>query len=166
MARRVIVDAGPLIALAGIDALGILQALFGQITVPDAVQKECMAKEGPDTARIAHAIEAGWLLVEPTEKMGRQSQLMPSLGTGESAAIFLAMVNPGERLLILDDRLARRYGLRRGLPVIGTVRVLAMAESRGLVQSAAHCMDAMAKNGYRVSRQLLEIIRQSRDGQD
>ncbi len=160
MARIVIADAGPLIALAGIDALGIFRSLFGQVTVPDAVAGECTAKAGADAERIAVALADGWLLRRVPGPEAPKLPLTPSLGAGESEAIVLAMAEPKDRLLIMDDRLARRYALRRGLSVIGTVRLLDLAEARGLVESAAQCIEAMAANGYRISPQLLDRVRE------
>ena len=164
MAHIVIADAGPLIALAGIDSLEILRDLFGQITVTDAVKNECMAKEGEDAERIAAAISGGWLVLQALGPEAPEIPLMPSLGPGESEAITLALRGPKESLVIMDDRLARRYALRQGLSLIGTVRVLALAEERGLVESAAHCIEAMAANGYRISPELLDIIRHGKEG--
>ena len=63
-----------------------------------------------------------------------------------------------------DERLVRRYALRRSLSVIGTVRVLTLAEERGLIESAAHCIETMAGNGHRISRYLLEVIRCGGEG--
>ncbi len=160
MARVVIADAGPLIALAGIDELGILRDLFGQVVVPDGVRDECTAKKSKDAERIAEAISAGWLVLREGGTKGADKPLTPSLGRGESEAITLALDGPQESLLILDDRLARRYALRRNLSVIGTVRVLTLAEDRGLIESAAHCIGEMAVNGYRISRELLDTIRE------
>ena len=164
MARVVIADAGPLIALAGIDELGILRDLFGQVAVPDAVRDECTAKKSEDAERIAEAISAGWLVLREGGTKGADKPLTPSLGRGESEVITLALDGPQESLLILDDRLARRYALRRNLSVIGTVRVLTLAEDRGLIDSAARCIEEMAGNGYRISRDLLEVIRRGGEG--
>ena len=164
MARIVIADAGPLIALAGIELLEVLQNLFGRVIIPDAVRKECTAKEGRDAERIETAISAGWLVLQAPGPEAPGIPLTPSLGPGESEAIALAMGDPKARLLILDDRLARRYALRRGLSLIGTVRVLGLAEERGLIESAAHCIEGMAANGYRISPELLAIIRHGVEG--
>ncbi len=117
-----------------------------------------MAKAYRDAKRIAGAVTQGWLSVQALESGRLNEPLMPSLGLGESEAIALALAAPKETLLILDDRLARRYALKRGLALIGTVRVLALAERRGLIDNAAHCIDGMAANGYRISRELLDMI--------
>ena len=61
-------------------------------------------------------------------------------------------------LLIMDDRLARREALRRKLTFIGTVKVLWIAQQRQIIPDAAALLDAMALNGYYLSRQLLQQI--------
>ncbi|WP_457676689.1 hypothetical protein [Thiolapillus sp.] len=150
-----IADAGPLIALAGIDRLDLLKELFGRVVAPEAVLEECLAGSGEDVRRIEMAINAGWLV-------GRRAgaePLTPVLGPGESAVIRLGLENPEVSLLIIDDRLARRHALRRGLSIVGLVRLLAVAEEKGLLDSAGSCIDAMAGNGYRISRDLLEQVR-------
>ncbi len=165
MARVVIADAGPLIALAGIDRLEVFRSLFGRATLPEAIARECTAKAGSDTERIAAALADGWLVRRAPGPEMPEIPLTPNLGPGESEAIVLAMAEPKQRLLIMDDRLARRYALRRGLSVIGTVRLLDLAEARGLVESAAQCIEAMSANGYRISPELLAVVREGSEGE-
>ena len=72
----VVADAGPLIALARVDALDLLRELFGRILVPEAVRAECCAKPGPDADRITAAITRKWLVVTPaTMPDARAAQL-------------------------------------------------------------------------------------------
>jgi len=56
MAQIVIADAGPLIALAGIDNLGIPQRLFGEVAPCQSVRDECLARQGADTQRLQEAL--------------------------------------------------------------------------------------------------------------
>jgi hypothetical protein len=44
MARVVIADAGPLIAFAGIDRLGMLRQLFAEVTGSQSAMDECLTK--------------------------------------------------------------------------------------------------------------------------
>ncbi|MFB1488029.1 MULTISPECIES: hypothetical protein [unclassified Thiocapsa] len=161
MARVVIADAGPLIAFAGIDGLVVLRALFSRIRITGSVRKECLVTEGVDAQRIAAALREGWLVVEAhgTESAPLTPSLGPSLGIGESDSIRLALEDPENSLLIMDDRLARRYALRKGLNIVGSVRLLDMAERRGLIPSAEGCIRQMSDFGYRVSIDLLAQIR-------
>jgi len=165
MARVIIVDAGPLIALAGIGKLELLRRLFGQICIPEAVKQECLAGNGLDAELIQAAISDHWLVVNEEAPNKEKVPIAPSLGAGESEAIVQAMQEPEKSLLILDDRLARRYALRRGLFLIGTARVLVLAETQGLIGSADTCIDEMIANGYRISRELLDLIRRETAGE-
>jgi len=56
------------------------------------------------------------------------------------------------------NRLARQYVLRRGLSLIGSARVLLLAEEQGMIASAHAAVEAMAANGYRISPALLDVI--------
>ena len=145
MARVVIADAGPLIAFATIDRPPILKGLFSELIITESVRNECAARPGADTRRIDAAIADGWLVVQTIESPA--GPLSPGLGQGESDSIRLAIADRDNSLLILDDRLARRYALRRGLSVVGTVRLLHVAEQRGLIGDAARCVREMAEIG-------------------
>jgi predicted nucleic acid-binding protein len=151
----VVSDAGPLIALARVDALHVLRELFGQVLIPDAVRNECCARPGIDADRITTALGQRWLLATPVSlPEGRTAQL----GTGERQALALAQAHPSA-LLLMDDRLARREAARLALPFIGTVRVLWIAEQRGLIPSAEQIVVCMSASGYRISVDLFDVIR-------
>ena len=157
MARIVISDAGPLIAFASIDALFVLQNLFFEVSVAESVKCECLGKPGIDGHRIETAIDEGWLLIFPPGAVTKP--LSPSLRAGESDSIRYALESPDESLLIVDDRLARRFALKQGINIVGTVRILDFAEQRSLIRSAEQGIAEMAAIGYRVSVELLKLIR-------
>ncbi|NOX93220.1 MAG: DUF3368 domain-containing protein [Gammaproteobacteria bacterium] len=155
MARTVIADAGPLIALASIDLLTLLKELFDEVFITRSVRDECLAKPSDDGPQISVAIEDGWLKI--VTEAGEDQPLSPSLGIGESDSIRFALQEPEDSLLIMDDRLARRYALKRGLNIVGTVRLLDLAERQ--TDSAERQINEMAECGYRVSVDLLKKIR-------
>ena len=162
MARIVIADAGPMIAFASIDALAVLQKFFLEINITETVRHECTAKPGIDSQRIEAAIDAGWLVTSAAGTLTpgfAAEPLSPSLGAGESDSIRFALQSPAESLLIVDDRLARRFALKRGINIVGTVRILDLAERRGLIKSAEMSIAEMTAIGYRVSTELLKQIR-------
>lgn len=147
----VIADAGPLIALAKIEQLRVLAQLFGTVTAPEAVWLETQAQTGTDSLRIAEAATEGWLKIE-TVPVTRRFPL--SLHAGECEALQLAH-EQANSLLIIDDQLARREAVKMQLNFIGTVKVLALAEQKGLIESATACITAMQAVGYRVSPKFL-----------
>ncbi len=159
MAQVVIADAGPLIAFAAIDRLAILQTLFSGLVITESLRNEYSAKPGADTRRIDAAVADGWLVVRVLENAA-SGPLSPGLGQGESDSIRLAIEDAVNSLLILDDRLARRYALRQGLNIVGTACLLHIAERHDLNVDAGQCVCEMAQIGYRISTGLLDRIRE------
>ena len=156
MANIVIADASPPIALAKIDCLSILKSLFSKVYVVESVINECFAKSDLSKQSIEKAVNDQCLIKCSPERP--EGNLSKSLGQGETDSIYFALNNVKSALLILDDRLARRYALKNGLNIVGTVRVLVLAEKKGLIKSAESCVNEIIETGYRVSLDLLYRI--------
>jgi predicted nucleic acid-binding protein len=62
---NVVSDTGPLIALAKVDQLSLLQALFRQVHIPSAVHHELLTKPGPESPRLKGALQ-GILKLTPS----------------------------------------------------------------------------------------------------
>ena len=150
----IISNTGPLLAFAGIHQLTVLQQLFKTVWIPQAVWQESQAHSDDAAQQVAAALQQGWLQVVTVPP---PQDFPVSLSDGEQESMQLAMTNPSA-LLIMDDRLARREALHRNLSFVGTVKVLWIAEQRHLIDDAATLLDAMAANGYYLSRQLLQQI--------
>lgn len=154
----VVSDAGPLIALAKVDALFVAQRLFARLQIPEAVWSECRGKPGDDSRRIEQAGRDGWLRVVKFTPEATRKRFPPSLGRGEIEALRLAM-ETRPSLLIVDDRLARRQALQLGLDYIGTARMLLLAERRSLIEDAETVVQRMTANGYRISPRVLQQLK-------
>jgi hypothetical protein len=70
MPYRLIAGAGPLIGLARIQQLDLLQRLFGMVTITAVVEEELgigvplpAQAFPPGTAALLEAVEAGWLVI-------------------------------------------------------------------------------------------------------
>jgi len=163
VAQVVIADAGPLLALAKLDHLHLLEQLFGVVLVPEAVYCECLAKSGLDSQRIQQAIDHQQLriVVETTQEVTKV-KLSRSLGEGEQAALRLALQQEAS-LLILDDQLARKQAAKLGLAFIGVVRLLVIAEQQQLLASAEQAVDDLQQAGYRVSLEILQRVYARKD---
>ena len=152
----VVSDAGPLIALARIDSLFIPKRLFSRVRIPEAVWLECREKPGEDSRRIERAANEGWLSVESVTV---ELQYPRSLGRGEVEAIQLAFESEPS-LLIMDDRLARREAMRRGLDYVGTARLLYLAEQGSVIDDAQRLVQRMRESGYRISPRILQRLKE------
>jgi predicted nucleic acid-binding protein len=79
------------------------------------------------------------------------------VGAGESQVLGWALREPG-KVAILDDRAARRCATLLGIPVIGTVGVVALAKRRGLVSAAAPLFTALEEAGLFLSKALIREV--------
>jgi predicted nucleic acid-binding protein len=154
----IVADAGPLIALARIERLGLLPSLFGDVFVPEAVYEECIRIPGkPGATGIREAVEVGDLTVRvPAEAV----RVPPALGNGEGQAILLALELELECPVLLDDKLARGYARRAGVTVIGTGGVLLAAKSKSLIAAVAPLLDELTDAGYHFCEELANRIRE------
>lgn len=83
--------------------------------------------------------------------------LKEELDAGESEAIVLARES-GAKLILLDDRAARRKARTLGLPMIGTLGVLLMAKDRGLLPLLKPLLDTLQQVGFRMSNDLYQQV--------
>lgn len=150
----VVADAGPLRYLILIEHSHVLPDLYGRILVPPAVIGELSKERTPAVVKQWIARAPDWLHVQ-----GPTRDLVPideSLGAGERAAIALAEELSADAVLI-DERDGRREAERRGLPVLGTLRVLADAAEHGLADLGA-AFDRLRRTNFRASEQLLQSL--------
>lgn len=140
-------DSSALIALAGIQQLGLLKPLFAGITIPPAVAREVAPS----------VVLPEWVIIErPQQPVGARI-LEHSLGLGESETISLAL-EKGADFVVLDDKPARRLAAAIGLAVIGTVGVLMRAKEKGLVQAVRPHLDALRARSFRISSFLYDLV--------
>lgn len=132
--------------------------LFSRIRIPEAVERECSQKPGDDSRRIEEAVRDGWISVVHVDLERTGLSLSSSLGRGEAEANQLAGETP-QSLLLLDDRVARRQALRRGIAFMGTVRLLWLAEQRRVIDDAEVIIQRMIGVGYRISPRILQQLK-------
>ena len=126
----VVADTTPIHYLVLLRHADILQALYGQVIIPEAVFHELQAPATPATVKEWVASRPDWLEVQHV--LVPQDLILTVLDPGECEAIALAEALRADALIV-DDRAARREAERRRLRVIGTLRVLDDAAAAGLV---------------------------------
>lgn len=131
----VISDTTPIISLIKINRLDLLQKLFGEILIPEAVYREL-------TTNIIFKNEADIVkesdFLQTTSVQNRKAlevlQAAGGLDDGESEAIILAdEVNSDA--LIIDERKGRKVAQKLGIKITGTVGVLLQAHDENLITS-------------------------------
>ncbi|MFT4241811.1 MAG: DUF3368 domain-containing protein [Acidovorax sp.] len=163
MSRRVVIaDAGPLIALARIDALALLRGLFGRVCITATVRDEVLPASAafPDGALLARTLQEGWIEVVD-ELPGGWKPLNPGVDAGEASAIHTACVwrDAGDAvLLVMDDRAGRLEARAHGIALVGTAAVIGMAKAEGLVPAARPLLERLPQQGYYLARAVIEAV--------
>jgi predicted nucleic acid-binding protein len=150
----VIADTTPLHYLILIDQSEILSALYGRVVVPGAVRRELQASKTPQAVKRWVASPPPWIEFRHVNVGDDQS--LRGLDPGEREAIALAGALRADAL-IMDDRAGRREAERRGLRVIGTLRVPYDAAETGLL-NLADALEAVLRCGFFVDRRLSEEL--------
>jgi len=135
---EVIADTSPIQYLYQIGLLDVLNVLYGQITIPEAVEGElnvgrALGLSLPDVSSIS------WMTVKRPQGQALLP-LVPDLGPGEREAIALA-IETNNSLLILDDALARRHAQLLGVAMTGTLGVLLKAKQTGHLKAVEPALD-------------------------
>lgn len=150
-----VVDTTPIITLALVDRLALLQGLYGTVMIPPAVQQEVASGE-PDRPGAKQLAAATWIETRPLSDP-RQADLLSDLDRGEAEVITLALEQTAARVII-DERLGRRHARRLGIPLTGTLGVLLKAKSRGLVPQIAPLIEEIQRAEIRLSDALVARV--------
>jgi predicted nucleic acid-binding protein len=153
----IIADAGPLIAFAKINQLGLLKRLFVEVSITESVKSEVLASQLDDALLIQDAIDSGFLKCVADPKL--ETIVSRSLGMGEKTAIEFSLQSQEDVLLIMDDLLARKIALRHQLSIVGTAMLIYSAESKQLIPSADELIDELRLKKYRISQKVIDSIK-------
>lgn len=152
---KAISNTSPLLYLYRIGGIEWLPQLFDEVWTPKAVRNELQAgrSKGYD---VPNPDDYSWLnVVNP--KSTPSEWLALDLGVGEIAAMALALENP-DRVVLLDDMLARRTAQVAGLQVWGTLKVLLEARSHGIIEKVEPYVSKLSDSGMWISSEIKERI--------
>jgi len=133
----VVSDTTPLISLLKLDLLDILQKMYSEVALPEAVYDELVTNAA--FQKEAQAIrDCAFLRKEAVRNCFavRVLEAEMLLDRGESEALVLAEDLQAD-LLLVDERRARTIAKQLGIPIAGTLGVLLEAKRRGLCAVAA-----------------------------
>ena len=148
-------NTGPLIALAKVDKLSLLEKLFGRVFIPPAVHRELLAKSGPESARLDDAL-ISFVEVAPIPSLTHEVKTATMrLDSGEQQAVGLAYER--KVILIIDERLGRTAARRLGLTITGVIGVLIRAKEAELIQAVCPLLNEARQQGYWLSDEALNV---------
>lgn len=148
-----VVDASPLILLAGAGRLDLLRHVADRVIIPGAVEREILVR-GPNDLTVCSLRERSWIeIVSPSSVPPRI--LVWDLGEGESAVLSAAAVTPGS-IAVIDDLNARRCAASLKLRMIGTLGLVVRAKRLGVIASARPVLRELRESGLYLSDALFE----------
>jgi predicted nucleic acid-binding protein len=151
----VVSDTSPLLNLALIDRLDLLESQFSGITIPTQVWGELT--EGEDGLDVLRELrENGFLTTVEVERSDLFVEIFHELDLGETAAICYAIERDAD-LVLLDEKDGRRVARRHGLTVTGVVGVLLKGAKAGDVELERE-LDALREAGFWISDDLYSEI--------
>ncbi len=151
-----VVDASPLIFLAKLDRLDLVRNMGGDIYIPNAVMEETQIMGDDASVKIRKASKT-WLKIKKVENSELVSLLLANLDRGEAEVIALAKELKAD-VLLLDDLDARRFAIRVGFQIFGTLGILLRAYLQGEIPSVKNEIEELKKHDFRISNLLTEKI--------
>jgi uncharacterized protein len=146
-----IADSSALIALSIADGLHLLDAMFGEVLVPEAVFNECTHKGKPQASELENYLSGKVRNVDTSQ----QIRLNALADLGETEAMILYKQLSADRLLI-DDKNARRIAKLNDINTIGSIGILLAAKERGLIAAIRPMLDAVMQPPLYMGRALYQ----------
>ena len=154
--RQVVSNTSPLLNLALIDRLDLLQSQFSGLEVPEQVWEEIQAGER-GTDALESLRNEGFLNIVPVPEDELFRELREDIDKGEAAALRYALEENAD-LVLLDEKEARNVARRHEIPRTGVVGILLKGANEGDVDDLAEELDALQDAGFWISDALYEDI--------
>jgi len=146
----IIGDSSALIALAVVDKLELLEQLYENLYVPQAVYDEVTQVGRPQSDRLKQFLQSRVKVVDLNlTKLG--------LGRGELEAITLYKELDADVLLI-DDNRAKKYAVLNGVKVIGSLGILIKAKEEGYIERVKPFLEDIMKSEVYISDKLIAKV--------
>lgn len=156
MKEVIVSNTGPIIGLALIERLDLLQRLYSKVLIPEEVRSELSAS--PNKTR--RFTIPSWITTKKTRSIP-DPLLSVVLDGGEAAVIHLAL-HTGAGEVLIDERKGRKVAHTvYGLKVVGTAGILIRAKQVGLVDNVGDLLKEMKRMGYWIHDDIIKAAVQS-----
>lgn len=157
----VISNTSPLLNLAIIDHLHLIEQQFGEIIIPKGVFVELRISENlKGSQELRQAIEKGWIKVQEVQNKAFVQLLRRELDLGETEAIALAIESKAD-LLLLDEREGRRIARNFNVKITGIMGIVLKAWHQEKIVSVEDVINQLRKDAhFHISAKLEQQILQ------
>ena len=150
----IIANSTPLIALAKIGKIDLLEEIYARIVIPEAVYEE-VAISGKGKKGNVEITKAEWVIVKEVRDKKLKKFLQLELGEGEAEVIALACEANAD-LVIIDENRGRRIARMFGLKVSGTIGTIIEAKRKGLLNNVREVLDELINADVWIGEDLYE----------
>jgi predicted nucleic acid-binding protein len=141
-------NTSPLLNLAIIDHLSLLEKQFQTVYVPESVLAELRVNENLNGSNhLKVALEKGWLKVQPVQNKAFVQLLRRELDQGESEAIALAIEKQAD-LILLDEKEGRRIARTLNLKITGILGIAIKASQNGDLESISEFIQTLRTQAH------------------
>jgi len=146
----IIGDSSALIALSVVNKLELLEKLYKNLFVPQAVYDEVTQVGRPQSDKLKRFLQSRVKVVDINiKKVG--------LGLGELEAITLYKELDADVLLI-DDNRAKKYAVLNDVKVIGSLGILIKAKEKGYIDKVKPFLNDIMKSEVYISDKLVAKV--------
>lgn len=155
MKRIVVSDTTAITHLAKIGSLNILQKLYAEILIPEAVFSELsqVRKSQPGALQV---LNSRWIKVVKIQNNTVVEKLKKHLDLGESEAIALSIELQAD-VLIIDEVAGRNIAKKLDQNIIGMIGVLLEAKKKGYILSVKPYLDKLRTTGFRMGEDIYKL---------
>jgi hypothetical protein len=153
----VVSNTTPLIGLASIQRFELLEQLFGEVHIPEAVYHEAVVT-GREAGGAKHEVSgATWIKRASIMDRLAVEVLLDELDTGEAEVIVLAREMRADWVL-MDERKGRRKLAHMGIRKIGTLGILLKAKQVGLLPAIQPEIEKLQQQSFSMSQEIIAAI--------
>ena len=156
----VVSDTTPLISLLKIDCIDLLEKLFGQVLIPQAVFEELAADER-FKFEADQISSKQFIIVKAVQNLESASILKRATGLdqGESEAIVLTDELNAD-VLLMDEAKGRAVSSQMGLKIMGTIGILMAAyeEKELTADEVKQCIEGLQNAGRHISQKHYQML--------
>ncbi len=151
-------NSSPLIAFMKKRELNLLNKLFKEIIIPQAVYDELIEsrKQEDHVKVLKEAIKEGWIIVKKLKQL-KIADL--NLGKGEKEAVNLCLEIENSFLLI-DEKKGSSIAKAFKIHTLGTLGILLLSKKRGIKNKAdlLENLDILIKNNFYLSSEVITMF--------
>jgi predicted nucleic acid-binding protein len=146
----VVSDTSPINYMVLCGTVEVLPSLYERVVIPQSVYAELSSPDAPETVQAWVKRAPSWLSVRSAAHVDLSMQL----DLGECEAICLASEIHADSIIV-DESKARQIARSRGLVVTGTIGVLELAASKGLLR-LSDAIEKLRNTNFHASETLLQ----------